>query len=352
LTETSDIISGQKPVQQVSAQPGAAEVASTETPSRAAASGPAGKTQVSKDVAVFVEAAAMLAPQGNTTELQSLNSFEVSPKADVMDSVEFQVSENLGVVVERPLNSAQPEQSAEAIVSEPTVTSLAQAEGDHPSSFSLAPGVPRQKRTSHLRSLLLLGAAVCALVIVLTGVLLLRHALRARSASPSVPIATRPTSQSAPPALNNDAVVSDKPSGARLSEEVASVPKREVPQTITPARDPGGMLKVETGGKSSTEVTTVNKPKNSASGARSTAIESVAGRATRTAPGKCELLPSDLSSYLDRADKDRAAGHYDDAARQYGKVIECDPHNARAQQGSARTRQARAVSAGDSEDAK
>jgi hypothetical protein len=63
-------------------------------------------------------------------------------------------------------------------------------------------------------------------------------------------------------------------------------------------------------------------------------------------------VPSDISSYLDRADADRAAGRYDDAARQYGKVITCDSRNPRAQQGLARTRQSQAVSDRDSEDAK
>jgi hypothetical protein len=64
---------------------------------------------------------------------------------------------------------------------------------------------------------------------------------------------------------------------------------------------------------------------------------------------RCEILPSDISNYLDRADRDRAAGHYVDAARQYSKVIECDSNNATARQGLTRTRQAQAASGRDSE---
>lgn len=61
--------------------------------------------------------------------------------------------------------------------------------------------------------------------------------------------------------------------------------------------------------------------------------------------GKCQLLPDEISAYLAIADKNRAGGNYDDAAREYGAVIECDRHNARAREGLARTKQARAVSA-------
>jgi tetratricopeptide (TPR) repeat protein len=72
--------------------------------------------------------------------------------------------------------------------------------------------------------------------------------------------------------------------------------------------------------------------------------EPVARKPVEKAPGRCELLPNDISNYLDRADTNRAAGSYEDAARQYGKVIACDSRNERAQQGLFRTRQAPAVS--------
>lgn len=69
--------------------------------------------------------------------------------------------------------------------------------------------------------------------------------------------------------------------------------------------------------------------------------------------GKCQLLPDEISAYLAIADKNRAGGKYDDAAREYGAVIECDRHNTRAREGLARTKQARAVSAPDaSEDSR
>ena len=57
----------------------------------------------------------------------------------------------------------------------------------------------------------------------------------------------------------------------------------------------------------------------------------------------CELLPSEVSSYLEMADKNRARGHYDDAAREYNAVLGCDRHNARAESGLNRIKQAKVI---------
>ena len=72
--------------------------------------------------------------------------------------------------------------------------------------------------------------------------------------------------------------------------------------------------------------------------------ESADGEQADRTSEKCDVLPSDISNYLDRADRNRAAGHYDDAGRQYRKVIECDHNNARARQGLERTSQAQSAS--------
>lgn len=67
----------------------------------------------------------------------------------------------------------------------------------------------------------------------------------------------------------------------------------------------------------------------------------------KKAGGECQLLANEISSYLGIADKNRAAGKYADAAREYSAVMECDRHNPRAHEGLAKIKQARAVSGTD-----
>jgi hypothetical protein len=52
------------------------------------------------------------------------------------------------------------------------------------------------------------------------------------------------------------------------------------------------------------------------------------------------LLPSDYNRSLDRADRSRANGDYEAAARQYNGVLACDPGNDRARAGLEKTREA------------
>ena len=75
--------------------------------------------------------------------------------------------------------------------------------------------------------------------------------------------------------------------------------------------------------------------------------EPSAKKTEKKAGGNCQLLANEISSYLGIADKNRAAGKYADAAREYGAVVECDRHNARAQEGLAKIKQARAASGED-----
>jgi hypothetical protein len=52
----------------------------------------------------------------------------------------------------------------------------------------------------------------------------------------------------------------------------------------------------------------------------------------------CQLIPSDIPIYLDRAEQNRAGGNYADAERQFNAVLECDPQNTRALAGFSRTK--------------
>jgi len=59
--------------------------------------------------------------------------------------------------------------------------------------------------------------------------------------------------------------------------------------------------------------------------------------------GRCDLYPSLIAGYLEMADRNRARGKYGDAEREYNAVLGCDPHNARAHEGLAKTRAAKAL---------
>jgi eukaryotic-like serine/threonine-protein kinase len=54
----------------------------------------------------------------------------------------------------------------------------------------------------------------------------------------------------------------------------------------------------------------------------------------------CQLLESDYAQNLDRADRSRAQGEYDDAVRQYSAVLACEPSNEHARAGLERTKAA------------
>jgi tetratricopeptide (TPR) repeat protein len=61
----------------------------------------------------------------------------------------------------------------------------------------------------------------------------------------------------------------------------------------------------------------------------------------KTRGESCQLIASDVARHLERADRARARGEYDDAERQYKDVLTCEPNNERASTGLARTRKAK-----------
>ncbi len=74
---------------------------------------------------------------------------------------------------------------------------------------------------------------------------------------------------------------------------------------------------------------------------------SVVSKAASDTPVRnCQLIPSSISIYLNRADRNRGEGNYADAEREYNAVLECDPQNERALDGVKRTKEARAISGG------
>jgi hypothetical protein len=54
--------------------------------------------------------------------------------------------------------------------------------------------------------------------------------------------------------------------------------------------------------------------------------------------GSCFLESADVPKMLSQADNNRAAGHYEDALRQYDRVLACEPDNERARHGVDLTR--------------
>jgi len=77
-------------------------------------------------------------------------------------------------------------------------------------------------------------------------------------------------------------------------------------------------------------------------------VPSAAARATtpaRQAKGPaCELAPSDVEARLRRAEKNRGAGNYESAEREYQDVLACQPNNEQARAGLERTRRAMQMS--------
>jgi eukaryotic-like serine/threonine-protein kinase len=59
--------------------------------------------------------------------------------------------------------------------------------------------------------------------------------------------------------------------------------------------------------------------------------------------GDCQLIPTDIASYLSMAERNRARGNYADAEREYNDVLSCDPANERALAGLTRTKEAKAL---------
>jgi hypothetical protein len=92
------------------------------------------------------------------------------------------------------------------------------------------------------------------------------------------------------------------------------------------------------------------KALESAKTAETNTSGSLANKPAEKAGRNCQLQSNEISAYLVIADKNRARGNYDDAIREYSAVIECDRHNARAQEGLVKTKQAQAVSDKDASD--
>jgi hypothetical protein len=61
---------------------------------------------------------------------------------------------------------------------------------------------------------------------------------------------------------------------------------------------------------------------------------------------RCDLEPSQYSGQVDQAWKNLGRGKYNDAKRQFGAVLACDPGNARAKEGMERARNAAAEADG------
>jgi hypothetical protein len=66
-------------------------------------------------------------------------------------------------------------------------------------------------------------------------------------------------------------------------------------------------------------------PKSSRSGAKPTSRS-------------CQISGGEIAQYLNMAENNRSNGEYQQAIRQYGKVLECDPSNRQAREGLARAR--------------
>jgi hypothetical protein len=66
-------------------------------------------------------------------------------------------------------------------------------------------------------------------------------------------------------------------------------------------------------------------------------------KSEKGAGGRCDLNPRQIPDFLEMADRNRARGNYRDAEREYNAVLGCDPRNARAHEGLAKTRAAKAL---------
>jgi hypothetical protein len=169
------------------------------------------------------------------------------------------------------------------------------------------------------------GAVAAALLIVLAGIFAVSH--RGAASGPAEPAASAsnaPASQPSPPPSNRSVQppqAENKPPGRDTQGQAARTPK-ETARTEKATKAQKNPVQ-DAQAQDQTEEAAAPPPPE-----------------PKQAKRVCDLDEQEIPDEIDTAERSLARGHYQDAQRQFGAVLGCEPGNARARAGQERVKRA------------